>query len=192
MRGSLFFRRLLGGILLAAVAALAVIIVIYFINSSRRESRPVGRSPAVDLALKSIHFTESAASVRKWELFAASGEYNKATDKTALTDIRFVVERDGKGGPVTVTSRHGEYVHASKNVNLQGDVIARTEDGTTFETPKVMYNSTSRVLSGNERVKLVDAALSVEGIGFDLNVDRRETRVHSNVTATIYPGKRKR
>ena len=146
MRSSLFFRRLLGGILLAAGAALVVVVVIYFIHSSLRESRSGERSPAVDLALKSIHFTENAASDRKYELFAASGEYDKATDKTYLTDIRFVVERGVKGGPVTVTSRHGEYVHASKNVNLQGDVIARTKDGTTFETPKVMYNSTSRVL----------------------------------------------
>jgi LPS export ABC transporter protein LptC len=192
MLSSLFLRRLLGGILLAAVAALAVAIVIYFIRSSLRESKSVERSPAVELALKSIHFTESDASVRKYELFAASGEYDKVTDTTSLTDIRFVVERGVKDGPVTVTSRHGEYFHASKNVNLQGDVIARTKDGTTFETSKVMYNSTSRVLSGNDRVKLVDAALTVDGIGFDLKVDSRETRVHSDVTATIYPGKRKR
>lgn len=192
MSSSLFFRRLLGSILLVAVAALAVVVVIYFIHSSRRNGTPGERSPAVELALKNIHFTENAASARKYELFAASGEYDKATDKTYLTDIRFVVERDDEGGPVTVTSRHGEYVHASKNVNLQGAVFARTADGTTFETPKVMYSASRRVLSGTERVKLVDAALTVEGIGFDLNVDSRETWVHSAVTATIYPGKRKR
>jgi len=192
MRSSLIVRRLLGVILLVAVALLAVVVVRYFVNGSRRESRPAANSAAVDVALKNIHFTESDASAKKWELFAGSGEYDKSTDRTSLKDIRFVIERDGRGGPLTVTARHGKYVHASKNVDLQGDVLARTEDGTSFASPSVMYDAAGRVLSGKERVRLADAALIVEGTGFDLDVDSRETRVHSNVTATIYPGKRTR
>jgi LPS export ABC transporter protein LptC len=179
-------------ILLVAVTALAVVVVRYFVSSSHRESRPAIRPLAVDVALKSIHFTEDDGTTRKWELFAVNGEYDKAADRTSLKDIRFVVERSGKAGPITVTARHGEYAHASKNVNLQGDVLARTEDGTSITTPKILYNSSSRVLSGKERIRLADAALVVEGTGFDLDIDSRVTRVHSNVTATIYPGKRKR
>lgn len=192
MFSSLFARRLLGFIILVAVAALTIVVVRYFISNERRESRPATRTLAVDVALKKIHFTESDTTARKWELFAASGEYDKTADKTSLKDIRFVIEREGNGGPVTVTARHGEYAHASKNVSLQGDVLARTEDGTSFSTPRVNYSAASRILSGKERVKLADAALLVEGNGFDLAVDSREVWVHSNVTATIYPGKRKR
>lgn len=192
MFSSLFARRLLGFIILVAVAALVVVVVRYFVSGERRESRPAVRSLAVDVALKKIHFTESDAATRKWELFAVSGEYDKSADKTSLQDIRFVIEREGKGGPVTVTARQGEYVHTSKNVSLHGDVVARTEDGTSFSTPRVSYSAASRVLSSKERVKLADAALVVEGTGFDLAVDSREAWVHSNVTATIYPGKRTR
>jgi len=192
MRSSLFFRRLLGGILLVAAALLTVVVARYFASSTRRESRPAAGSAAVDVALKNIHFTENDASAKKWELFAGSGEYDKASDRTSLKDIRFVIERTGRGGPLTVTARHGKYLHASKNVELQGDVLARTEDGASFATPSVMYDSTGRVLGGRERVRLADAALTVDGTGFDLDIDSRETRVHSNVTATIYPGKRKR
>lgn len=192
MPNSLFIRRLLGIVLVTAVALLAVAVVRYFINSPVRENSSTGRPEAVDVTLKSIHFTESDASARKCQLFAESGEYDKAADMTSLKDIRFVIERDGKGGPVTLTARHGEYAHASKNVNLQGNVLARTEEGTSFETPAVMYDSRSRILSGRERVKLDDAALTVEGTGFDFEVDSRAARVHSNVIATIYPGKRKR
>lgn len=185
-----FFRRLLGVILLVAGALLVFVVARYFINSSDRGRKPAERVNAVDVALKRIHFTESDASARKWQLFADSGEYDKATDKTSLKDMRFVIERDGKGGSVTITARHGEYAHASKNVDLQGDVIARTEEGTYFETPKVAYDSSSRILSSSEPVKLVDAALTVEGTGFDFNIDSRDTTVHSKVTALVYPGKR--
>lgn len=188
----LFFRRLLGGTLLVVVVVLVVVVFSYFSNSRLHDKSPTVRAPAVDVALKSFHLTESEASVRKWELFANSGEYDKAADMTSLKDLRFVIERDGKGGPVTITSRHGEYAHASKNVYMQGDVLVRTAEGSSFATPKVMYNSNSRLLSSTERVKLVDAALTVEGTGFDVSIDSREARVHSNVTATIYPGKRQR
>jgi LPS export ABC transporter protein LptC len=192
MPNSLFFRRLLGFILIAAVTLLTVVVVRYFSNSPLRENRPTVHSNAVDVSLQSIHFIETDASARKWQLFAASGEYDKVSDKSSLKDIRFVIERDGKGGPVTLTARHGEYSHASKNVNLQGNVLARTEEGTSLETPEVMYSSRSRILSGKERVKIDDAALTVEGTGFDFDIDSRNARIHNDVTATIYPGKRKK
>lgn len=192
MFSSLFVRRLLGVLILVAVAALVIVVVRYFVSNERREGRPAARSLAVDVALKKIHFTESDASTRKWELFATSGQYDKTADRTSLQDIRFVLERSGRGGPVTITAKQGEYAHASKNVSLHGDVRARTEDGTSVTTPMVSYNAATRVLSGKERVRLVDAALSVEGSGFDLAVDSRETWIHHDVTATIYPGKRKR
>lgn len=192
MFSSLFVRRLLGVLILVAVAALVIVVVRYFVSNERREGRSAPRALAVDVALKKIHFTESDASARKWELFASSGQYDKNADRTSLQDIRFVLERSGKGGPVTITAQQGEYAHASKNVTMRGDVLAQTEDGTSVTTPRVSYNAANRVLSGKERVKLVDAALSVEGNGFDLAVDRRETWIHHDVTATIYPGKRKR
>jgi LPS export ABC transporter protein LptC len=192
MSSPLFFRRLLGYILLIAVAVLAAVIIRYFLNISHGENRLVNRSDAVDVALKNIHFTESDASARKWQLFASSGEYDRVADRTSLKDIRFVIERAGRGGPVTVTARHGEYAHASKNVNLHDNVRAVTADGTRFETSKIMYCYSSRVISSQERVKLVDDALTVEGTGFDLDIDNREINVHNKVDATVYPGKRKR
>jgi LPS export ABC transporter protein LptC len=192
MRNSLIVRRLLGALILVAVTALVIIVARYFINNLHRDRKAALRSAAVEVALKKIHFTESSDAARKWELFAESGEYDKATDRSTLKDIRFVLERTGKGGPVTVTARRGEYAHASKNVELQGDVFARTEDGMTFATPSVSYQASSRTMRGSDRVKLDDGSLTVEGNGFDLDIDRREARIHSNVTATIYPDKRKK
>jgi LPS export ABC transporter protein LptC len=184
-------RRLLGLILLVAVVVLAAVIVRYFILNSLREKRQALRTAAVEVALKKIHYTEDTESARKWELFAETGEYDKATDKTILNDVRFIVQNAVKGGTVTVTARHGEYAHASKNVILREDVLAVAADGSSFSTPEVLYQANSRVLSGKSHVLLKDGALTVEGIGFDMDLNKGEARVHSNVTATINPAKRK-
>jgi LPS export ABC transporter protein LptC len=189
MRSPILVRRFLGFSLFVAVSALVFVVIRFFAGSPSGERSRV-QPPSVDVSLKEIHFTESDASARKWELFAESGEYDKAADKTSLKGIRFVVDRNGKGGQVTLTARHGDYAHASKIVNLQGGVLARTEDGITFETPGVTFDSNRRILRGKGPVRIVDEAMTVEGTGFDFDVNSRDARVHSKVSATITPGKR--
>jgi LPS export ABC transporter protein LptC len=191
MRNSLSVRRLLGFILLVAFVALSAVVINYFINSSSQVGKPALRPVDADVALKSIHFTESDATAKKWELFAESGAYNKPTDTSSLTIIRFIIERNGTGGPVTVTARRGEYAHASKNVRLEGDVQSRTKEGTTFSTASLVYYAARRVIHGTERVILADNALKVEGTGFELNLDSQETRIYRDITATINPGKKR-
>ena len=39
----------------------------------------------------------------------------RAKEETSLEDVRFIVERDGNNGPVTVTAKHGEYLHTAKD-----------------------------------------------------------------------------
>lgn len=192
MRSSILARRLLGLTIVVAIAALTLVIVRYFIASQLKSSRPANNTAAVDVALKSIHFTESDASGKKWELFAANGAYDKANERSSLEDIRFIVEKKLSSGPVTLTARHGEYAHASKNVLLKGDVKAVTTDGTTFTTTAINYDSAKRTMSTNEKVRLSDAALSVEGDGFNFNLDTGIATMQSRVTAVITPGKRKK
>lgn len=189
MRSSTLARRLLGCTIVVAVAALTIVIVRYFIASNFKNSRPGSKPAAVDVALKNIHFTESDSGGKKWELFAVSGIYDKSNDRSSLEEIRFIVEKK-LSGPITLTARHGEYAHASKNVTLKGDVKAVTADGTTFTTSVVNYDSTARIISSNEKVKLADATLTVEGEGLDLNLDTGIANLHSRVTAVITPGKR--
>lgn len=190
MRSSTLARRLLGITIVVAIAALTIVIVRYLFTSHFKNSRPEKKTAAVDVALKSIHFSESDPTGKKWELFAANGTYDKASDRSSLEEIRFIVEKKLSSGPVTLTARHGEYSHASKNVLLKGDVKAMTADGTTFNTTAISYDSARRTMSTNEKVKLSDAALSVEGVGFNFNLDTGIATMHSSVTAVITPGKR--
>lgn len=187
MPNSLLFRRLLGGILIVALIAVVAVTVRFFIESSRKDKQSTSFQFGADIGLKTIHFTESDAGRKKWELFAESGEYDKAAEKSTLSGIRFIVENDRKG-PVTVTAKQGEYFHPSRNLVLKGGVKARTEDGASFETPGLSYNSKTRIFSTRERVTFVDKGLRVEGIGMDFTIDGFAAKIHSGVSATLYPG----
>lgn len=185
-----YFRRILGLVILVAALATVVVIARYFIDSSRKDSKTVSSSFPADISMKTIHFTESQQNRKKWELFARSGSYDKQKETTSLEDVRFIVERDRKNGPLTVTARHGKYLHTPKTVHLDGDVRAVTEKGMTFETPQLSYDSSRQLFTTRERVRLTDEALTVEGTGMELSVDRQQAVVKNRVEATVYPGKR--
>ncbi len=189
MLNSLLLRRLLGGILVVALLAVVAVTVSFFVENTRREKQPSPRHPAADVGLKAIHFTESDADRKKWELFAESGEYDKAAEKTTLATIRFIVESDQKG-PVTVSAQHGEYFHASRILILKGNVVAKTEDGALFESNGVTYSTKNRIFSTKEHVRYVDKGLAVEGTGMDFTIEGFRATIHSKVSATLYPGKR--
>jgi lipopolysaccharide export system protein LptC len=190
MSNPLLFRRLLGGILIVALIVVVAVTVRFFIESSRKE-KPASFQFGADIGLKAIHFTENEAGRKKWELFAESGEYDKASEKSTLSGIRFIVESDRKG-PVTVTARQGEYFHSTRYLILKGGIVARTKDGASFETPGLTYNSKTRIFNTKEHVSFADKGLKVEGVGMDFTVDGFEAKIHSRVSATLDPGMREK
>jgi LPS export ABC transporter protein LptC len=190
MGKSLNFRRILGFIILLATLATSAVIIRYFVENAKKDTKNNSKSVSADITMKTIHFTESEQNRKKWELFARSGIYDKPKEKTSLEEVRFIVERDSNKGPVTVTAKHGEYLHAAKTVHLSGTVLAKTENGMTFETTQINYDSATKRFTTKEKIRLTDEALTVEGVGMDLFVDSQQAIVKSQVDATVYPGKR--
>jgi|GEM_PF-819287 len=189
MANSLYVRRLLGLFVLLGVSALLLVVFRYFSRSSQHQKNVAAPATSVDLALKSLHFTESVSGRKAWELFASQGDYSRAADRSTLKDIRFVVLRSGKGGPVTVTAKRGEYLHATKLVTLMEEVAAKGEDGLSFDTSRISYDTEGRIFKTSAPVRFVDGRLSVEGVGLELNTATQKAHIQRQVVATIYPGK---
>lgn len=190
MRKSLYFKRILGFTILFAAVATIVVVVRYFASNVQTDKKNFSTSRSTDISMKTIYFTESHQNKKKWELFAQSGLHDKTKELTSLEDVRFVVERDLKNGPVTVTAQHGSYLHKSKTVHLEGNVLAKTENGLTFATSQIDYDSAKKVFITKEKIRLTDAALTVEGVGMDLYSEKQQAIVKSRVEATVYPDKR--
>lgn len=190
MAKTLYIRRILGFIILFAALATTAVIIRYFMNNAADDKKNISKPISSDITMETIHFTESHLNRKDWELFARSGIHDKPNAKTSLEDVRFIVERDIKNGPITVTGKHGVYLHTPKTIHLEGNVLAKTENGMTFETAQIDYDSAKKTFMTNEKIRLTDAALSVDGIGMDIFIDRQQAIVKSKVEATVYPGKR--
>lgn len=190
MLKSHYYRRILGYIILLAALAISAVIIRYFMSIPGKEKNRPATSVSTDIAMQTIHYTESQNDRKSWELFAQNGSYDKTKENTSLEDIRFIVERHSNKGPVTVTAKNGEYLHLTKTVHLRGSVLATTENGMKFETSQIDFDSAKKTFTTKEKVRLTDAALTVEGIGMELFVDSQQAVVKSRVEATVYPGKR--
>src|SRR5512145_1785938 len=177
MANSLYVRRLLGLFVLLGVLALLLVVFRYFSRSSQHQKNVAAPAASVDLALKSLHFTESVSGRKAWELFASHGDYSRAADRSTLKDIRFIVLRSGKGGPVTVTAKRGEYIHSTKLVTLMEDVAAKGEDGLSFDTSRISYDTEGRIFKTSAPVRFVDGRLAVEGVGMELNTSTQKAHI---------------
>lgn len=190
MANSRYVRRLLGLFVLLGVSALLLVVFRYFSRSSQHQKHVAAPAASVDLALKSLHLTESVSGRKAWELFASQGDYSKGADISTLKDIRFVALGIGKkNGPVTVTAKRGEYRHSTRVVTLMDDVSARGEDGLSFDTSRISYDTEGRIFRTSEPVRLVDGRLSVEGVGMELSTADQTVHIRKQVVATIHPGK---
>lgn len=189
MVNSRYVRRLLGLFVLLGVSALLLVVFRYFSRSSQHQKHVAAPAASVDLALKSLHFTESVSGRKAWELYASHGDYSRAADLSTLKDIRFVVLRSGKAGPVTVTAKRGEYLHSTRVVTLMEDVVARGEDGLSFDTSRISYDTAGRIFRTSAPVRFADGRLAVEGVGMELDTVTQKVRIQRQVVATIYPGK---
>lgn len=142
----------------------------------------------IELSLRNIHYTETKDGVKKWDLYAEQGEYDKAKDVTRLTGVRFVLPRDAKTGAITLHADRADYFNATKDVKLVGNVIATSESGMEFATGHLSYSATRSLVSTDDRVRYSDPQLSVEGVGMEMAVKTRDIRILKDVRATVRPG----
>lgn len=184
-------RQLLALLIVVASISLAVSI---FLKSFR------GRGPAdalpqlaknVDVSLRKIHYTETKQGVKQWDLVADKVELDKERDKARLTGIQLVVVGNRQTGDITITADQGEFFNKTKDVQLVGNVVARSVSGMEFTTSQAAYRAARSMIESPARVKFTDGKLTLEGVGMELMTVTRNIRILRDVTADIRPGARR-
>jgi LPS export ABC transporter protein LptC len=181
-------RQLLALVIIAAVLALAAAIALKAYRGLR--SGPVLPSlpKNIDVSLQKIHYTETKDGVKKWDLLADKAEYDKAGEIVRLTGIRLEVALAGKTGGIVLTSERADYHSRTRDVELIGNVVAKSESGMQFTTGRIAYIAAHSMLKTADRVKFNDVSLAVEGIGMEFMVDRKQIKIMQQVTASYTPG----
>lgn len=178
-------RQLLALVIIAATMALAGAIALKAYRGMRLIPSLPSLPKNIDVSLQKIHYTETKGGLKKWDLIADKAEYDKAKDVIRLTVIRLVLAGTGKEGDVVLTADRGAFHTASKNVDLFGNVVARSASGMVFTTGQAAYASARSMVHTADRVKFTDGNLTVEGRGMEFNVETKKMKLEQDVTANV-------
>jgi LPS export ABC transporter protein LptC len=173
-------------VLTSVSLTVAIILKVYRLGRPARALRR--QSPSIELSLQQIHYTESEGSVKKWDLYAASADYDKERNVTRLAKIRLVFPKAGSREEMTLTADRATYDNAGKDVHLSGNVVAGDGKHLRFTTERLSYVAARSLVTTQDRIEFVDGPLTVQGTGMDLSTATGSAHVLHGVTATISPG----
>lgn len=183
-------RHVLASVIVLATLYLTVSLALKLGTNQKKEKVLPELPRNIELSLQDIHYTETKDGVKRWDLYAETGEYDKGGDVTRLKGVRFVLKGDARGGDITLRADRADYFNATKDVSLSGNVVAKSASGMEFATGSVYYQSARSLVTTKDRVRYSDPSLSVEGVGMELAVKTRNLRVLKDVRATVRPGKK--
>ena len=175
--------------ILASLAALAVVATILFrMHRGGEPARKVTKLPLkVDVSLQRVHYTETRAGVKRWDLSADRAEFNKDTDSTTLSGVRLVVAGEAATGDLQITADRADYQNATRDVRLSGNVHGQSAKGMEFTTTRVAYVAARSLLVTSDAVRFRDAGLQLEGVGMEFETQTRRLRLMKDVSAVYRP-----
>ena len=88
----------------------------------------------------------------------------------------------------TLTAERADYHSRTRDVELIGNIVAKSESGIQFTTGRIAYIAARSMLKTADRVKFSDANLAVEGIGMEFMVDTKQIKIMQQVAARYTPG----
>lgn len=182
-------RQLLAWVIIIAVLALAAAIALKAYRGMRTGPMLPSLPKNIDVSLQKIHYTETKGGSKKWDLLADKAEYDKAGEMVRLTGIRLEVAMAGKTGDLVLTSQQADYHTRTRDVELIGNVVAKSASGMEFTTGRIAYIAAGSMLKTADRVKFTDAALAVEGVGMEFLLDTKRLKIMQRVEASYTPGK---
>ncbi|BET58301.1 LPS export ABC transporter periplasmic protein LptC [Geobacter sp. 60473] len=180
-------RHILAVVIILVTLYLVASLAIRLVGGNEKEAGLPTLPRNIDLSLKTLHYAETREGVKKWDLYADRGEYDRQRDVTFLTGVRIVFPGTGKTGEITLRSDKAEYFNATKDVTLTGNIHARSTSGMEFTTGRASYRASRQLVVTDDRVSFRDARFTVEGVGMEFLVPTRTLRILNDVRATIAP-----
>jgi lipopolysaccharide export system protein LptC len=181
-------RQILAIAIIAAIVAIAGAIALKAYRGMRSGPLLPSLPKNIDVSLQKIHYTETKDGKKKWDLVADKAEFDKVGDVIRLTGIRLEVALGGKTGTIVLTSDRGDYFTKSKNVDLVGNVAAKSASGMDFTTARASYLAGRSLIRTADPVRFSDGSLKLQGTGMEFYVETKKLKILNNVTADFVPG----
>lgn len=183
-------RQLLALAIVFSALSLVVTIALKVYWGRRHADTTARIFPTADISLQKIHYTETKKGKKQWDLLADKAEYVKEKETTRLTGVQLVLADYGATGDISLTADRADYRNKTGDVDLSGNIKARSASGMEFSTVSAGYNAARGVITTADPVRFTDGLLSVEGVGMELAIESRRVRIGGGVTAKVTPENR--
>jgi LPS export ABC transporter protein LptC len=169
---------LAGGLLMFAVASIA---------RPGELNRDAAVSPNV--SLEQVHMIETRDGSKLWEVRADQVEVNERQGFTVLTRVARPIQiafYSGQG-QVTCVADRATLDLTTKDVRLEGSVMARSEQGMELKTEQLRWIAASRRLETDQTVTITRGNLVTRGRGMEAETDLERVRIFQNITSQLQP-----
>lgn len=178
-------KQVLALVVIAAASYLTVVIAVKYHRLKGPADLLSDLPKNIDLSLQKVHYTNSKDGVLQWDLLASKVDYYNNSGVIRFTQAEMTLFGSAGSEKYALKAGIADYDKKSGDIKLVDNITATNESGMTFSTGHLVYSASRSLVSTDDKVRLVDASLSVEGNGMELRLDTRKLRVLHNVTAVI-------
>lgn len=145
-----------------------------------------GKENGGDIQIKGGSFIENLTIVQKkngqalWTLTASKAEFKENEDKTELSDINLVMEKDH----ITIQADKGLYDLSARSFTTDSAVKARSRDY-RITADSIDYEAASGMIKTQGRIRLESKGFRVEGEGMKSEADNKVS-ILNDVKATFH------
>jgi LPS export ABC transporter protein LptC len=158
-------------IILALICLLAgaTLLTIKFSHLGEDEGPLPTIETEADLTSKNIHLMGDTSGLKEWELEAREARHFLTENMTVLEGIEasFYVR---EGGLIRLRGDRGRVHHATRDIEVQGNIVILTDDGYQLRTDGLQYVDGARRITSSDPVEIAGDGLAITGDGMCIDL----------------------
>jgi LPS export ABC transporter protein LptC len=153
------------------------------------EAGQAASPPSPELTLRQVHMIETRGGSKLWELWADQVEVHEREGFAILTRVRRPVEAVlfSSRGTLRCTAGRARVDMQTKDVRLEGEILARSEDGAELRTETLRWVASTRRIQTDQPVTVTRGTLQSHGLGLEAETDLEQVRIFQNITSYLRP-----
>jgi LPS export ABC transporter protein LptC len=184
MARKITLRHLLGLVILVLSGLLAALVFRNYRGPANEEV--ISALPRnVDLSLRQIQYTETREGGRRWTLVADSAAHSAGDGVTRIENVRMTFYDENGDGEITLSAREGILTSATREVEVQGDVVVRSSRGYALYTDRLQYREATRQIRTEAPVRILSQTMEVTGKGMHLDVEKNTFVILADVKGRL-------
>ncbi|MFK5926523.1 MAG: LPS export ABC transporter periplasmic protein LptC [Desulfuromusa sp.] len=179
-------RRLLALLILISIVVLTTVIYRHLQQKSPEEILSM-LPEDIDLALRDLHYTQNEEGQRRWTLDADKAEYQRDSDLAKLEAVKLLFYDAGDFGKVDLRADQGQLAQKTRQIDVWGNVILKTERGEQLFTERLHYDDQLHQLSTAAPIRFLSPQLELTGTGLQIDIQQGRMLVKNNVWMLLNP-----